>query len=119
MLRALYDGKDGQTDGLLHLMSCPCNLSETGTKLIYDPICHQYNKNSFFNSNITKSVHSTTEALIVEQRAAPLLGRVDGQSEGSRSQEGRKKEKKKEKKRRKPVAVANTVDRDVLFVVFF
>ena len=39
----------------------------------------------------------TAVALIVEQRAAPLLGRVDGQSEGSRSQEGRQKKKKKER----------------------
>ena len=37
----------------------------------------------------------------MEQRAAPLLGRVDGQSEGSRSQEGRKKEKRMKKKKGK------------------
>ena len=42
----------------------------------------------------------TAVALIVEQRAAPLLGRVDGQSEGSRSQEGRKKEKRSKKKKK-------------------
>ena len=42
-----------------------------------------------------RKVKFLAEALIVEQRAAPLLGRVDGQSEGSRSQEDRQKEKKK------------------------
>ena len=41
------------------------------------------------------------KALIVEQRAAPLLGRVDGQSEGSRSQKERKKEKRRKKRRKK------------------
>ena len=38
------------------------------------------------------------EALIVEQRAAPLLGRVVGCLEGSRSQERKKKRKYKGKK---------------------
>ena len=42
-----------------------------------------------------------TEALIVQQRAAPLLGRVEGRSEGARGQEEKEENKEKDKKSKK------------------